>query len=46
VTGLAQQVVKDYLEPRLEKQFDKNSYGYRPLKSAHQAIEAVKVKRA
>ena len=39
---IAQQVVKDYLEPRLEEQFHDNSYGYRPLKSAHQAIEAVK----
>jgi retron-type reverse transcriptase len=33
--------VKDYLEPRLEAEFSKHSYGYRPLKSAHQAIEAV-----
>lgn len=38
---IAQQVVKDYLEPRLEAQFHENSYGYRPLKSAHQAVEAV-----
>lgn len=38
---IAQQVVKDYLEPRLEAAFSKHSYGYRPLKSAHQAIEAV-----
>lgn len=38
---IAQQVVKDYLEPRMEEAFSKNSYGYRPLKSAHQAIEAV-----
>lgn len=38
---IAQQVIKSYLEPRLEAQFHKNSYGYRPLKSAHQAIEAV-----
>jgi group II intron reverse transcriptase/maturase len=38
---IAQQVVKDYLEPRLEAVFSKHSYGYRPLKSAHQAIEAV-----
>jgi RNA-directed DNA polymerase len=39
---IAQQVIKDYLEPRLEEQFHDNSYGYRPLKSAHQAIDAVK----
>jgi len=38
---IAQQVIKSYVEPRLEAQFDKNSYGYRPLKSAHQAVEAV-----
>src|SRR5476651_1139810 len=38
---IAQQVVKNYLEPRLEAEFQGNSYGYRPLKSAHQAIAAV-----
>ena len=38
---IAQQVIKSYLEPRLEAQFHNNSYGYRPLKSAHQAVEAV-----
>ncbi|WP_218152514.1 group II intron reverse transcriptase/maturase [Mucilaginibacter sp. OK283] len=38
---IAQQVVKDYLEPRLEAQFQDQSYGYRPLKSAHQAVAAV-----
>ncbi len=39
---VAQQVVKDYLEPRLEAIFHKSSYGYRPMKSAHQALTAVK----
>ena len=38
---IAQQVIKQYLEPRLEAQFDDQSYGYRPLKSAHHALEAV-----
>jgi RNA-directed DNA polymerase len=38
---IAQQVVKSYLEPRLEAEFAKESYGYRPLKSQHQAVEAV-----
>jgi RNA-directed DNA polymerase len=38
---IAQQVIKSYLEPRLEAHFHKNSYGYRPLKSAHQAVAAV-----
>ena len=37
----AQQVFKAYLKPRLEAVFEDNSYGYRPLKSAHQAIKAV-----
>lgn len=38
---VAQQVIKDYLEPRLEAVFHENSYGYRPLKSAHQALAKV-----
>ena len=40
---IAQQVIKTYLEPRMEKEFDKNSYGYRPNKSAHDAIDAVRI---
>lgn len=39
---IAQQVIKAYLEPRLEAEFHNNSYGYRPLKSAHQAVESVR----
>lgn len=39
---IAQQVIKAYLEPRLEAEFHSNSYGYRPLKSAHQAVESVR----
>jgi RNA-directed DNA polymerase len=39
---IAQEVIKAYLEPRLEKVFSDQSYGYRPLKSAHEAIEEVK----
>lgn len=38
---VGQMVVKDYLEPRFEKIFSANSYGYRPGKNAHQALEAV-----
>lgn len=38
---IAQEVVKSYIEPRLEQEFHKNSYGYRPLKSAHEAIRQV-----
>ncbi|MBK7637261.1 MAG: hypothetical protein IPJ13_25490 [Saprospiraceae bacterium] len=39
---VAQEVIKAYLEPRLEKVFMPNSYGYRPHKSAHQALENVR----
>jgi len=39
---IAQMVVKLYLEPLIEPRFHPNSYGYRPGKSA---IEAVKVAR-
>jgi len=38
---IAQQVIKDYIEGRFERKFDKNSYGYRPDKSAHQALKSV-----
>jgi RNA-directed DNA polymerase len=36
---IAQTVVKQALEPELEQHFHTDSYGYRPGKSAHQAIE-------
>src|SRR6266536_2702726 len=39
---IAQMVVKRYLEPILEPRFDKDSYGYRPGKSAHEAQGARK----
>lgn len=39
---IAQEVVKTYLEPRMEAIFCKNSYGYRPNKSAHNALEKVR----
>jgi RNA-directed DNA polymerase len=39
---IAQMVIKDLVEGRFEQIFSPNSYGYRPLKSAHQALEAVK----
>ena len=35
---IAQMVVKRYLEPILEPVFHKDSYGYRPGKSAHDAL--------
>lgn len=39
---IAQQVIKDYMEKRIDRLFHENSYGYRPLKSAHQAVEQVR----
>ena len=40
---VAQQVIKDYIEPRLEKEFHESSYGYRPLRNPHQALTAVRI---
>lgn len=39
---VAQMVVKSYLEPKLEPVFHDWSYGYRPGRSAHQAVEAAR----
>jgi len=39
---IAQEVVKSYLEPRLEAEFSEHSYGYRPLRSTHEAVAAVR----
>jgi group II intron reverse transcriptase/maturase len=39
---IGQQVVKNLIEPRLEKEFHNSSYGYRPSRSAHQALLLVK----
>jgi RNA-directed DNA polymerase len=39
---VAQMVVKRYLEPILEPEFDKDSYGYRPGRSAHAALAAAR----
>ncbi len=39
---IAQEVIKSYLEPRLEREFSESSYGYRPLKNTHQAVAQVK----
>lgn len=39
---IAQSVAKIYLEPCLETIFYKDSYGYRPNRSAHQALERVR----
>ncbi|MEL7079573.1 MAG: group II intron reverse transcriptase/maturase, partial [Cyanobacteria bacterium J06582_2] len=39
---IAQQVIKDYIEPRFEEIFDDRSYGYRPKRSAHEALQKVR----
>lgn len=36
---IAQTVIKDYLEPKLDPMFHDSSYGYRPGRSAHGALE-------
>jgi len=39
---VGQMVIKMFIEPRLEKIFSPNSYGYRPNKNAHQALASVR----
>lgn len=39
---IAQMVVKRYLEPILEPEFHEDSYGYRPGRSAHQALSVAR----
>lgn len=39
---IGQQVIKDRIEPRLEEVFHDSSYGYRPSRSAHDALQKVK----
>ena len=39
---IAQMVVKEAIEPNIDRQFHPDSYGYRPGKSAHQAVEKAK----
>lgn len=39
---VAQTVIKNQIEERLEKIFHPSSYGYRPKRSAHQALEQVR----
>jgi RNA-directed DNA polymerase len=40
---IAQTVVKDYMEASVDRLFHNNSYGYRPLKSAHQALTQARI---
>lgn len=39
---IAQQVVKEHMEKQIDELFYDNSYGYRPEKSAHDAVKQVK----
>lgn len=39
---IAQGVIKDYMEIRIDHHFHKHSYGYRPMKNAHQALSQVR----
>lgn len=39
---VAQTVIKELIEPRIDKIFYEESYGYRPNKSAHQALDKVR----
>jgi group II intron reverse transcriptase/maturase len=36
---IAQEVVRSYLEPKVEPRFHRSSYGYRPNRDCHQAVE-------
>ena len=37
---IAQMVVKNHLEPKVDQEFSRQSYGYRPGKSAHDAVSS------
>jgi len=39
---IAQCVIKDYMEARVDQHFHNSSFGYRPLRSAKEAIEQVR----
>jgi group II intron reverse transcriptase/maturase len=40
---IAQMVVKNHLEPMVDKEFSNQSYGYRPGRSAHDAVKQAEV---
>jgi len=44
VDRVAQQVIATELESMVDKTFSESSYGYRPNKSAHQAVEQCRIK--
>ncbi len=39
---IAQSVVKDYMEKRIDQHFHEHSYGYRPMKGSQHALEQVR----
>jgi len=39
---IAQEVARSYMEKRIDHEFHENSYGYRPMKSSHEALEEVR----
>jgi RNA-directed DNA polymerase len=39
---IAQEVIKHYMEQKIDHRFHENSYGYRPMKSSHQALDEVR----
>lgn len=39
---IAQQVIKTYMEAKIDHRFHKNSYGYRPMRSSKEALSAVR----
>ncbi|MEJ7644698.1 MAG: group II intron reverse transcriptase/maturase [Chryseolinea sp.] len=39
---IAQEVVRDYMEKRIDIKFHEHSYGYRPTKSSHEALKQVR----
>jgi len=39
---IAQSVIKDYMEKRIDQHFHEHSYGYRPMKGSQHALEQVR----
>ena len=39
---IAQSVIKEYMEKKIDHHFHEHSYGYRPMKSSHQALDQVR----
>lgn len=39
---IAQEVIRKFMEEKIDHRFHENSYGYRPLKSSHEALKQVR----